>query len=174
MFFRTIGRAASGSPLEYPCHACVDGPSCVCGSIGPIEAVRPRRHIFAGGVVRVWRPSSLPLCPTKTRRKYPPSLSNPVSLCLLSCFARAQLELPDTDYRFPTEEGVEFKSSKHLFTFSSNGTDGVEAGRQSWSQLTGLEDLQGRVGICPKERIVDGTHANHIMGKARVFFAGRV
>ncbi|CBJ28488.1 conserved unknown protein [Ectocarpus siliculosus] len=83
---------------------------------------------------------------------------------LAYCCGVKVLQLPDTDYRFPTEEGGEFKSSKHLFTFSSNGTDGVEAERQTWSQLTGLEDLQGRVGICPKERIVDGTHANHITG----------
>ncbi|CAM9534393.1 unnamed protein product [Ectocarpus sp. 8 AP-2014] len=83
---------------------------------------------------------------------------------LAYCCGVKVLELPDTDYRFPTEEGGEFKSSKHLFTFSSNGTDGVEAERQTWSQLTGQEDLQGRGGICPKERIVDGTHANHITG----------
>ncbi|CAM9627562.1 unnamed protein product [Ectocarpus fasciculatus] len=87
---------------------------------------------------------------------------------LAYCCGVKVLELPDTDYRFPTEEGGEFKSSKHLFSFSSHGTGtdgaGVEMEQQSWSRLTGLEDLQGRIGICPKERIVDGTHANHITG----------
>ncbi|CAN0416887.1 unnamed protein product [Ectocarpus sp. 12 AP-2014] len=74
------------------------------------------------------------------------------------------LELPDMDWRLPTKSGERFKSSTNLFSFSQRDTNRAPLQYINGSLPADFEGLQGRLDVCPHERLIDGTHANHIRG----------
>lgn len=104
--------------------------------------------------------SMLYVLPTTIEVSKKPSciLPHPLLILWYSC----QLELPDMDWRLPTESGEKFRSSANLFSFASKNNN-RRAGQQHVE--TGFEGLQGRSDVCPPERLIEGTHANHIRGK---------
>ncbi|CAN0002181.1 unnamed protein product, partial [Ectocarpus sp. 8 AP-2014] len=96
------------------------------------------------------------------------AISNVFSLAF--CCQVKVLELPEMDWRLPTESGEKFRSSTNLFSFASKNNNRRD-GHQHVK--TGFEGLQGRSDVCPRERLIEGTHANHIRGNNKLWLLSR-
>lgn len=73
------------------------------------------------------------------------------------------------DVALPTESGKKFKSSTNLFSFASENN---HRDQQHYVK-TDFEGLQGRSDVCPPERTIEGTHANHMIGSKKIRLLSR-